>query len=167
MRTAQLRASKKNTFAGSGIKEIALPDTCTAVGDNAFTVCNELNKIAIPDSVAEISGSAFRNSPNVVICATVDSYAVAYAKKNKIDYVCTDEPEPVLGDVNCEGIVSIGDVTELQQHTADLIKLNNNALLKADVDKNGTVDVTDATEIQRYLAKFDVPYPIGESMNIA
>ena len=164
---SSVESVKKNTFAGSGIKEIALPDTCTAIGDNAFATCSELNKITIPDSVAEISGSAFRNSPNVVICATVDSYAVAYAKKNKIDYVCTDEPEPVLGDVNCDGIVSIGDVTELQQHTADLIKLNKSALFKADVDKNGTVDVSDATEIQRYLAKFNVPYPIGESMNLA
>ena len=145
----------KNAFINSGIDEISLPGTCTAIGSNAFAMCGGLNKITIPDSVTSISDNAFRDSPNAVIYATAGSFAVVYAKTQKIDYICTDEPEPVPGDVNCDGRVSIGDVTELQRHIAGLIKLNSSALLRADINQDGRADISDATAIQMFIAEYD------------
>lgn len=117
-------------------------------------------------SVCSISDSAFRDSPNVVIYAPAGSYAVTYAKEHRIEYMCTDEPEPVLGDVNDDGDINIGDVTELQRHLAELIKLNRSALLKADANQDGEVNISDATALQMFLAEYEVPYPIGESVDL-
>lgn len=158
---SSIESVSKNAFISSGIEAVALPDTCTAIGDSAFARCGELDTIIIPDSVTVISSSAFRESPRVVIYAAADSYAIAYAKENQIEYVYTGAADLILGDVNGDRTVNISDVAELQQYLAELIKADKNALLKADANQNGTVDISDATAIQMYLAEYDVPYPIG------
>lgn len=163
---SSIESVSKNAFIGSGIEAVALPDTCTAIGDNAFAQCDELKTIMIPDTVTAISNNAFRSSPKVVIYAAADSYAVAYAKEHQIEYVCTGETDLILGDVNDDGTVNIGDVSELQQYLAELLKLDRNALLKADANQNGTVDISDATAIQMFIAEYAVPYPIGEYVHI-
>lgn len=58
------------------------------------------------------------------------------------------------GDVNQDGIVSIGDVTEIQRFLADLTQLNDEQKRCADVNHDGALNITDATTVQRYLAEF-------------
>lgn len=36
----------------------------------------------------------------------------------------------------------------------------------ADVNGDGTVDIIDATVLQKYLAEFELPYPIGQTITI-
>ena len=70
----------------------------------------------------------------------------------------------ILGDANGDGYVTIGDVTAIQHHLAELETLDAAHLLAADVNQNGVTDITDATHLQMFLAEYDVPYPIGEVM---
>lgn len=152
--------------ANTTLREIVLSDQIVSIGNGAFLLATNLEKITMTSPVCSISDSAFRDSPNVVIYAPAGSYAVTYAKEHRIEYMCTDEPEPVLGDVNDDGDINIGDVTELQRHLAELIKLNRSALLKADANQDGEVNISDATALQMFLAEYEVPYPIGESVDL-
>ena len=68
----------------------------------------------------------------------------------------------LLGDTDGDGSVSIGDVTVIQQHIANIISLQNERLKCADINSDGKFDITDATELQRYLAEYEDSYHIGE-----
>ncbi|MDD5923802.1 MAG: dockerin type I repeat-containing protein [Clostridia bacterium] len=62
----------------------------------------------------------------------------------------------VTGDVNCDGIVTMEDVTDLQKVIADIItleSLGSNALENADCNYDAKVTMEDVTMIQKYLAK--------------
>lgn len=71
----------------------------------------------------------------------------------------------LLGDTDGDGSVSIGDVTVIQQHIANIISLQNERLKCADINSDGKFDITDATELQRYLAEYDVPYAVGKPIS--
>ena len=156
----------KNTFLKSGIEEIYLPDTCSAVGDNAFAHCDKLTKIGIPDSVTTISDSAFQGSDSIVIYGSSDSYAIAYAKAHGISYVCTDAEAYVLGDADGNGDIEILDVTVVQRVVADIpVADSDSAARNGDVDGSG-LNITDATWIQRYLVSIATPYEIGTLVTV-
>ena len=63
--------------------------------------------------------------------------------------------KPLIGDTNLDGIVSIGDVTAIQRHLAELATFNDEQLALADTNGDGKVDISDATHLQKYLAEFD------------
>ena len=69
-----------------------------------------------------------------------------------------------LGDANGDGHITIGDVTAIQRHIAELEPLTGIYLLAADVDQNGIIDIQDATTLQKFIAEFELPYPIGEPL---
>lgn len=74
----------------------------------------------------------------------------------------TDEKAYIRGDADGDGTVTVMDATVIQRKTVDTPTpaFNEKA---ADVDSNG-LDITDATKVQRYLAGFDDPYGIGNSI---
>lgn len=65
-----------------------------------------------------------------------------------------NEPAYILGDVNCDGKVSIQDATMIQYYLADLLAepLSEAQLKAADYNKDGKVGIGDATAIQYFLA---------------
>jgi len=69
-------------------------------------------------------------------------------------------PDNIAGDVNCDGVVSIYDVTMLQKNLVQLQELDELQKLIADVNKDTVLDVNDVTLIQKYIVKlinnFDV-----------
>ena len=72
---------------------------------------------------------------------------------------------PILGDVDGDGTVTIGDVTLIQCYIAEYpITDTDRMLLCGDVDGNGRVNIKDATAVQRYLADFGNPYGIGNKI---
>ena len=152
-----------NLFLNSGIEEIALPDTCTAIGENAFAACDSLVKITIPSSVTGISDSAFAGD-NVVIYCPADSYASAYAEEKGIGYVLTDIQSAayLCGDADGDGTVSIFDATKIQRLLAALIDDADGMIaMRGDVNGDG-LDIVDATAIQRFLAGYENIHGIGE-----
>ena len=63
--------------------------------------------------------------------------------------------KPLFGDTNLDGVISIGDVTAIQRHLAELATFNDEQLALADTNGDGKVDISDATHLQKYLAEFD------------
>ncbi len=54
-------------FAGTGISEIALPETLNRIGAAAFGECAALTKVHVPASISEIGKAAFGNSGAIEI----------------------------------------------------------------------------------------------------
>ena len=54
-------------------------------------------------------------------------------------------PTVLIGDVNCDGIVTASDISSLFAYVMNAGSLSEQALLNADIDGNGTVDATDAS----------------------
>ena len=67
----------------------------------------------------------------------------------------------ILGDVDCDGDVTIIDATVIQRHLAEIpvVSYNENT---ADADEDGSVTIIDATSIQRYLAELKSNENIGK-----
>lgn len=61
----------------------------------------------------------------------------------------------LLGDADLNGVVNIRDVTEIQRHLAEFIKLTQTAAANADYNQDGVINIEDATKIQRMLAEFE------------
>ncbi len=68
--------------------------------------------------------------------------------------------DPLLGDADGDGLLTISDVTAIQRHVSEYQNVNNFAA--ADVDGNGNIEIADATLVQRFLAEYYVEYPVGE-----
>ena len=85
-----------------------------------------------------------------------------YAKISGVGNYCDSvsieyqEPRYIIGDTNLDGIISIGDVTAIQRHLAELAVFNDEQLALADTNGDGRIDISDATYLQMYLAEYGV-----------
>lgn len=70
----------------------------------------------------------------------------------------------IRGDTDCDGVVTICDVTEIQRSLADLATPSFDKRA-ADVNGDG-LNISDATQIQRYLAEYENIYHIGETVTV-
>lgn len=83
----------------------------------------------------------------VVMAASADTATTASG------YIC--------GDADGDEVVTIYDVTRIQQVLADIVRDADGMIsLRGDVNQNG-LDIIDASMIQRYLAELNVSAPIG------
>lgn len=74
-------------FVGnSTIQAVVAPDGLQVIGTRAFADCANLKCIALPDSVSYIAEDAFENTPDVVIFASVGSYAWQWAEEQGIPH---------------------------------------------------------------------------------
>ncbi|MGN0502562.1 MAG: lectin like domain-containing protein [Ruminococcus sp.] len=60
--------------------------------------------------------------------------------------------EPLYGDVNGDGVLTVADSTLIQKYCAELVKFTDEQIAIADMNKNGAIDIGDATKIQRVIA---------------
>ena len=63
--------------------------------------------------------------------------------------------EPICGDADGDGTITIMDATTIQRHLVDILQLSEERLKAADISGDG-IDITDATQIQRWLAAYQV-----------
>ncbi len=61
--------------------------------------------------------------------------------------------EYLLGDTNCDGVVSIMDATLIQMYLSSLEEFSEAQKILADTDKDGVVSIMDVTLIQMYIAQ--------------
>lgn len=74
-------------FVGnSTIQSVVAPDGLQVIGTRAFADCAKLKCITLPDSVSYIAEDAFENTPDVVIFASVGSYAWQWAEEQGIPH---------------------------------------------------------------------------------
>ena len=99
--------------------EINIPDSVTEIGRYAFSGCDSLERIWIPESVVDIEDYAMgytgsKVSEILTIYGNSGSAAESYANKNNISFVAISS-ETVAGDVNNDGSFTIADVVLMQK----------------------------------------------------
>ena len=82
------------SFAGSGITGIALPDGTERIETRAFAGCELLKMIYIPESVVEIADNAFEDVPELCIYTPEGSTADTWAKNHGIPCGRTENINP-------------------------------------------------------------------------
>lgn len=77
--------------SGSYTGALVIPSTMngkkvTCIGDSAFSECDSLTSVTIPDSVTSIGDGAFDDNPSLTFTVSKGSYAARYAKENRLNY---------------------------------------------------------------------------------
>lgn len=169
---AQFTAVGRKAFMGKDlVNKLTLPDTLVAVGDYAFANCPKLKEVYIPATVDEIGAGAFgfivafdedtgaltsyKKVEGFVIKGYTNSLAESYADANGFEFVSVGYVEPestLLGDIDCDGRLTVKDATFLQKYVAGMVGLNTQDKINADFNGDGKINVRDATAIQKKLA---------------
>lgn len=82
-----LEQIEDEAFEGTAIEIIILPDGFQYIGENVFRDVCSLKEVYIPDSVVEISDSAFMNDELYTIHGEKGSCAEDWAKQHKVPFV--------------------------------------------------------------------------------
>ena len=89
-------------FYGSDITSIVIPQTVTAIGNDAFLMCDELTSITIPEGVASIGNEVFYN------CTKLSSIILPSSLRT-IDYSAFYKCSSLTSIEIPEGVTSIGN----------------------------------------------------------
>lgn len=68
------------------VENITLPDSIKTVGNYAFVQCRNLKKVYFTENVTSIGKKIFQKSKKAIICAPKNSYAHKYAIENNIPF---------------------------------------------------------------------------------
>ena len=144
-------ALPRNLFYGcDALTSVDLGNNITSIGAYAFAGCTSLKELYIPNSVTEIDPTAFNKDTELTIACYSDSYAHTFAREKGIAFRLIDGYQ--LGDVDRDGKVTIGDVSEIQMYLAHLSTFDDEQMRLADYDGDGIVTIIDVTYIQLAIA---------------
>ena len=145
--------------------EVVICNGVTHIGSNAFCNSENLQKLAIPQSVTSVSKKYFSLFSAKYPVVPSDAALTVYIHENqesltsdilKQNDLGTIEHLGITGDQNSDGKIDVRDVTALQRHLAELHSLSGVQYYGADTNNDGITDITDATHLQMYLAEYDV-----------
>lgn len=151
-------------FYNCALGSVELPQNLQKIGKCAFYNNINLKSVFIPESVTSIGSDAFApmsESGDIDIVVYKGSYAEEYGIENELDRLVIIDS--YIGDANSDGIVSISDVTAIQQYLVGIIDDSVIDLSAADVDGDGVLTIYDATYIQRFIARLNDPCYINRS----
>lgn len=72
------------------MERYVMPEGVEAIDARAFSFCTKLLSVALPDSVTQIGNDAFEGHVNLTLVVGRDSYAEQYARENDIKYTYPD-----------------------------------------------------------------------------
>ncbi len=133
------------------LTSITIPSSVTKIGKYAFKNCKKLDEvysmIADPTTITMDNNVFYRLTTNYearVLHVPAGSAAAYQADPKWSDFFGTIvEPEPVVGDMDGDGRLSISDVT----HLIDLLLSGEEMPEYADVNGDGKVTISDVTAI--------------------
>ena len=146
----------RSAFSGcNSLAAVTIPDSVTRIGLDAFYKCSSLTSITIPDSVTSIEKSAFSGCNNLTIYGYARSYAQKYAAENNIRFALIGGL--LRGDVDGSGGIDSTDIFYTMLYIANVAVGNDGGLTQeqiaaADVDGSGKVDSTDVFYMMYYVA---------------
>ncbi len=124
----------------TSIMEVLVPDSVTAIQDQAFAQSSALNGVTVPSSVTLLGENVFTGSDNLTVTCYKSSATHSYVVLNAVPHVVITG-NSFIYDVNGDGIINSKDVIELRMYLAD----STHAILtsSADIDGNGIIDKSD------------------------
>ena len=118
---------------------------------------NVATNLADGEYTDHVSGATFTVA-NGKLTGTAKAGAVV------VLYTPEEADEPLIGDVNGDGQITIDDATMLQRHLAEFTNEDGSAIIdetdadlfkRCDVDGDGKLKIMDVTHIQRKVAEFE------------
>ena len=118
------------------------------IGDEFLKENPWVRSVELPDSVTEISESAFPDYQGILFGAE-GSATEEFAKAHDIAFRATGSL--ATGDVNADGNIDIMDVIAVNKYLLGGSLLNQSQCVAADVDADGIVTPTDSLIILKYV----------------
>ena len=147
----------ESAFSGcDSLTSVVIPDSVTSIGYEAFRDCTNLTSVVIPDSVTSIGYMAFwncTNLTNVVIPDSVTSIGL------QAFYACTSLTSVVIGD----SVTSIGDLAFGACYSLTSITVTANNTAYQSIDGN-LYSKDGKTLIQYAIGKTDTSFIIPDSV---
>ncbi|MBQ6946222.1 MAG: leucine-rich repeat protein [Ruminococcus sp.] len=143
----------------SGLKEITIPDGIKNIEIAAFEGCVNLKSVKIINPKCELSEDSIPEK--TTIYGYKGSTAQEYAGKYNRTFIDIESDDiqltpTLLGDANCDGVVSIADATAILQSIGnpDKYALSEQGAVNADIADTGNgITVDDAVKIQKVDAE--------------
>ncbi|MBR4730626.1 MAG: leucine-rich repeat protein [Prevotella sp.] len=162
-------------YGCSGLTSVTIPGSVTAIGDWAFAFCNSLTSITIGSGVTAIGGWAFYGCTDLsdVFCyakdvpttdnrafsnsnvanatlhvpeGAVEAYKAAEPWNQFKEIVVLDEPDPVMGDMDGDGLVDSRDVVALVKTI-----LSGDFSVAGEWNDDGKMDISDVVMLVNYI----------------
>ena len=137
-----------NATISSNTLDIGDTSEITASGQGTISYISSNTNVATVNNSGIVTGIS-AGTATITVTATGNNN---YNEASKTFTVLVKNSH-VLGDVNCDGVISIADATTLQKYLANIVDFNDEQLAVADTNGDGSVSIADATQIQRYLAQ--------------
>ena len=129
----------------TSITEVELPKTLVEIRSGAFSGINGITKVTClavtpPNSGEYFTTTVYENATLYVPMRSLDLYmnALGWSNFQHIEGIDTGDEHSLIGDVNHDGAVGIGDVTALIDYLLD----NNNEVCTICADVNGDTLIT-------------------------
>lgn len=109
-------------FDGAAIKQIAIPDTVTEIGDNAFNYCEQLASIALPPNLQKISNrmlAGCRSLTSITIPASVTEIGIQAFAYSGLTSITIPSTVTTLGSGAFNGCESLAHI-DIQAHVIEI-----------------------------------------------
>lgn len=133
------------------LTKINFPEGLLTMGGMCFALCSKLTSVTLPKSLQSVKASVFQDSGLKTIYGYTGSVAEKIASVKGFEFVALDESEPLLGDVNLDGIVDADDYALLRDYAICIQTLTQEQLLVADLNNDGAVDSFDVIYLDLIL----------------
>ena len=137
-----------NATISSNTLDIGDTSEITASGQGTISYISSNTNVATVNTSGIVTGIS-AGTATITVTATGNNN---YNEASKTFTVLVKNSH-VLGDVNCDGVISIADATTLQKYLANIVDFDDEQLDVADTNGDGSVSIADATQIQKYLAQ--------------
>ena len=78
----------KTAFSGNALTSVTIPDSVTAIGEEAFFRCPDLATVRIPGSVTSAGDDLFdRRHDNLTVIVDRNSYMERYCRQHEITFI--------------------------------------------------------------------------------